>query len=790
MWLPDLPLDPRGVAAGVAVLLVLGLWVVARRPAWIVDRPRSVLGLLALVSAVALATLVRPEPPGLRLRIDPSTESLLPTGDPATETYRRAVRDFGDDQVYVIAMETEDVFRAEHLEALRRVTDAVSRLEGVRSVKSLLRVTSFRYVAEDDWIEVRPFIEDVPRDPAELDRLRARATGDPLYRKVLVSEDGRAAAVNVSFRKMSDGDFIEADLDGRVRAILAAETVPGRRFHVSGRPHIKSVMYHAMLRDLRVLIPVGVALVAGVLALLSHSVRGVVLPLATVGASILWTFAGMAALDRALSVLSVLLAPTLLAVGSVYGVHVVNRYEEEAPAAASAREAAAAVLREMRAPVLIAGVTTAVGFAALLVTDVPAVFEIGAFSVLGVASVTLLSLTGIPAALVLLPRRATPRASPLARVGGRVLERTLAGLAGTACRRPGAVIGGFALLLVLALAAIPRIEVDTDYLSFFDPDAPVRRDFERVNRLLAGAVPLFVVFDGGERGHLREPDVLRRIEAVQQDLDALPGVSRTLSFLDTLRVLNRAVSGDDPAAERIPDTRAGVTELFFMLPKSDLQRFATIDQSAANLVVRTGEVGSAALRALSARIEAVLAERPVPGLRAGLTGNAILLTRAADGVARAQPRTVLLAAAAIFLLLATSLRSLPLGAIAMIPNAVPVLIFFGVLGAGVAPLSLPTSLIGSVALGIAIDATAHYLVRYREERRAGADPRAAVLRCNLRVGRPIAVASLMLIAGFASVGASGFATLREFGQLSALTMAVCALTDLLLLPAILVRARV
>ena len=787
---PALPVDPTSLAAAAATATALGLVVAARRPRWIVARPRSVLACLLAITLAAVAVLVRFDPPGLRLAIDPSTEPLLPAGDPAYHAYRRAVRDFGDDQVYVIAMEADDVFTHANLSALRRVSDAIARLDGVRSVQSLVEVTSFRYEADSDWLEVRPLIEEIPRDPAALAELRARAVRDPLYRRTLVSPDGRAAALNVSFRAMSDGEFIAADLDGTVQRILAGEEREGRRFHVSGRPHIKSVMYHSMARDLAVLIPVALALIGAVLVLLAGSLRDVVLPLATVAAAIVWTFGAIAALGRPLTVLTVLLAPTLLAVGSVYGVHVMNRYQEEAASARDARAAAAATLGNVRAPVLLSGLTTAVGFGAVCVTDVPAVFEIGAFCVLGVGAVTLISLLGIPAALALLPLRAGARRAPTARRLGGLLDRALAGLARLARARPTAVLAAWCVLLGLSLAAIPRIAVDTDYLSFFDPQAPVRVDFERVNALLAGAVPLFVVLEGGAPGHLRDPDVLRAIESLQRRIDELPGVSRTLSFVDTLRVLNRAVGGDDPAEERIPDTRGAVAELLFMLPKSDLQRFATVDHGSANLVVRTGEVGSAALRRLSVRIEAVLREGAPDGLTPHLTGNAILLTRAADGVARAQPRTVSLAAAAIFALLAAGLRSARLGALAMVPNLVPVAIFFGLLGAGVAPLSLPTSLIGSVALGIAIDGTAHYLVRYRAERISGCTPEEAVLRCNLRVGRPIAVASLMLIAGFSSVTASEFATLREFGQLTAVTMAVCALADLLLLPALLVRARV
>jgi predicted RND superfamily exporter protein len=378
--LPAIPLDPLSFTAGAAAVIGFGLWIAARRPLWVVRYPRAVLAVLLVITLSALALLLRTDPPGLRLEIDPSTEPLLPAGDPAYDAYRRAVVDFGDDQIYVIAMESDDVFTHQNLSAMRHASDGIHQLDGVRSVKS---------------------IEEVLRDPAALAELRDRSVRDPLYRKTLVSEDGRAAALNVSFREMSDGDFIAADLDGRVRRILDEQAGDGRRFYVSGRPHIKSVMYHSMIRDLTLLIPV----------------------------------------------------------------------------------------------------------------------------------------------------------------------------------------------------------------------------------------------------------------------------------------------------------------------------------------------------------------------------------------------------VSIFGLLAIGLRSLRIGLVAMVPNAIPVLIFFGLLRAGVAPLSLPTSLIGSVALGIAIDATAHYLVRYRAEREAGSTPEQAVMRCNLRVGRPIAVASLMLIVGFVSVTASEFATLREFGQLSAVTMAVCALTDLLLLPAILVRTR-
>ena len=145
-------------------------------------------------------------------------------------------------------------------------------------------------------------------------------------------------------------------------------------------------------------------------------------------------------------------------------------------------------------------------------------------------------------------------------------------------------------------------------------------------------------------------------------------------------------------------------------------------------------------------------------------------------------QAVCLAAGSIFLLILAGLRSLPLAVIAMIPNVVPVLLFFGLLGAGIAPLSLPTSLIGSVALGIAIDDTVHYIVRYRAERMAGRDPDEASRRASQSVGTAIVTTCAMLVAGYSIIALSGFATLRQFGLLSAGTMILCLVTDLILLP--------
>ena len=776
-------------ALAATLTAVSALFFAAWRPRWVIEYALWILAFMGLLSVLALGSFFEPGTTEIRLWVDPSTAPLLPRDDPAGPIYRQAVADFGDDEVYAVALRCEAVFEQGCLSELQTLSVRLARLEGIRHVSSLMDVTHFEWEPENEWVEIRPFIEEVPSDPAQLASLREEALSDPVYRQTLVGTEGRVAATNLSFKKMDDATFLSSGLDDRVVEILTDEIPETDRFHLAGRPHVKVHVYRGILRDLMILVPLGVIVMAFVLSFFFRSLRGVLLPLGTAFVGNLWTFGLIAALNQPLTLLTGLLSPLLMAIGSVYGVHVMARYEEEALGSAGPSEAALACLQHIRMPAVIATLTTLVGFGALLITDVPAVFDFGLFAMLGIACCSLVALAGIPAWLSRLPLRVR-RDGPV-QSQGRALDQNLGAWAGWVSGRSGGIILVWAILASASALLVPRIEIDTDYLSHFAVDDPVRLDFEAVNQSLAGVVPLYVVVEASGPGGLRDPELLEALGELQDELGRVPGVSRTLSFLDPLRKLNKAFHGNDPAYDRIPEMRPAIAELLFMMPKQEISRYLTLNHTRANIIVRTGAVGSASVLQLERDLKAVLQQNPLPqGAQAQITGNAILLSRSADGITRGQPLSVGFAALAIFVLISLGLKSPKLGAVAMVPNLIPVILFFGALGLGVAPLSLPVSLIGSMALGIAIDDTVHYLVRYRRERESGAAPDEAVLRCTRRVGRPIVITSVMLFLGFLLITVSPFATIGQFGALAAFTMAVCLATDLVLLPALLVKAKV
>ncbi len=791
-------IDPLSFCAGAGGVVGIALAVVWLRAGLVIERSRFVLTIVAGITALAIASFVEVDPLAFRIELDPSSEPLIPAGDPAHASYRAAILNFGTDDVYVIAVQTEDVFTYERLTMLERITGKLRRLDGVRGAESIIGVLSFRYDEKEDYVRVGRFIDEIPKDADELARLREIALADDLYRKTIISPDGRTAAINVTFRPMTDGEFLERDLDGSIQRILEEETLPGVRTFVSGRPHIRAAAHALMVQDLIRLVPLSMLLAAIVVYLLTGSMRSVLVPLSSCLIATIWTYGALAALGYNINVITIALAPTLICVGAVYGVHVMARYESIAAHEPDSPTASLHCLEYSRTPVLIAGFTTCMGFGALLLADIPATNEMGSFAIFGVVSITVLTLTWVPALLSLLSiEESQEHGQPLyerrtraSAFFGRQIERGLQAIGRLTVRHAGRCLIAWALLTAIALALIPRIVIDTDFLRFFDEDSLVRSDFDSVNRLLAGTIPLYVTLIGPGEGTFREPAVLAAVERLQQRIAGLDAVSQVLSTVDLIRVANHAIEGGREGTDRIPDTRAAVAEVVFMIPKAKLRRFATSNHSKANLVVRTGSLGSAAMRDLEQQIRVEIeAVGLPPEIHPDVVGNATLLSHSADGIARNQVMQVGFAALAILVLVCAVFRSVSLGLLSMLPNIVPVVLYFGVLGTGITTLSLPTSLIGCIALGIAIDDTVHFLVAYRHRRAAGETPEVAVADVIRTVGRPIVITSFTLVLGFLAMLLSGFATLREFGYLTALTMGICLTTDLILLPALLVRWR-
>jgi len=755
----------------------------------------------------------------------------------------------------------DDVYAPEVLKRIRDLTDTIAKVDGVAEAVSLINAAD----PVVDVIQPPPLVPELPRTAAESAALRAKLADRPMYLKNLVAPDGRAAGINVFFAEMSDEELARRGTDERIAALVAeADAAGGGRvvhtglphfrvvhtglphfrvvhtglphfrvvhtglphFRVvhTGLPHFKAHSQAAMRTDLRRFVPVSLGIVVVVLALCFRSVRGILLPTMTILVTLVWTLGVMVLSGTPLSLGTISLPPLLLVLASAYCLHVLADYYEEAATGTSPADVVLHLLRSVGTPVVITAITTIVGFLSLTTNQIGSIRELGLFAAIGVAVAILLSLLVVPATLALLPLPKSTRGQHSPALG-----RHLAGLASLGIENRRALIAATIALTVLCLTQVPNIQVDNNLYSFFRAGDPVREATDLVNERLVGSMAFYVVIDADQPGRMKKLDTLERIRALQQEIERLPGVDKTISFVDYAELLDRGsqaggAEGDivvdesgnviEPAGGAAPDAAdapaadpsAGdappsttfwenpaqldtVLQLVASSPKS-FQRVIDKDFSRTHILVRTTLARSSEIRTLVERIAQLAAGLFPPELHARPTGNLILMTRTASDLVTGQIASLAMATAVIFAVMALMFLSVRVGLVAMIPNFVPVIVFFGLMGLTGAPLNLGTSIIASVVLGVVTDDTIHLMSRLSAEIKASADQRAAMLHTFASVGKPALYNSALLFFGFASLATSTFVPLEQFGILSAVTILVAILTELALFPALLATTRI
>ncbi len=737
-----------------------------------------VLAGVVVATLLALAALVDLEDGRSRLHIEPSIESLLPEDSEARTFLAEARRRFGSDESLVLGFAPDALFTTDSLQRIDRITRRLAELEEIRSVTSLTNAVDV--VGTEEGIEIGPFVRAIPEDEAGLAAVRDAVMGNPFTAGSLVARDESATALLLTLAPLDSREYGERGVSDRLLEIAHAEAGDAQIW-LTGGPHFGVANARVLVRETFLLPSLILGAMSLVLVLAFRTVRGVLVPLVTVAVAVVWALGLMVATGHVLNAVTVLVPALLTTLGLSYAIHVVSEYYEVEGERPAVR--AAAATGQVQLPVLLTGLTTAIGFATLILSPLPAVREFGVLSVLGVGCTVLASLTLTPAVLAFLP---LPRRHPPAT--GRA-EGIATRVAHFAVRQRPWIFGGFAAALVLALVGAGSIRVGSDQIRKFPPDSEVRLHYEAVNDRLGGANPLLIVLEGETRDTFKKPEHLREIEELQAWLSADPAVGETTSLVDHLKLLNRGFHENDPEYFALPERQRLVSQILLFGESRELRNLVDVAYQRTVVRVRAKVIDSDDVTALTGRIATRLAELP-DSIDARVTGTSVIISDALDQIIRGQTISVLAAFGIIYVVLAALFVSLRVGLVALLPNAVPVAVYFGALGWTGVSLSPGTSLIAPMVLGIAVDDTIHYFARFiRDAKRLG-DEEKATAATLAAVGPPVTVTTMALCAGFLCLLVSDLSTQREIGVLAAFALAFAWLTDVTFTPALCARMRI
>jgi len=736
---------------------------------------RLVLGALALITAFFAAQL-----PWLQL--DRSADGVLLENDPEFARVAELAETFGLDEILIIAVHGDDVFAPETLEKIRRLTNAATRLDGVADVVSVTNVHDIR--SQGDGLAVAPL---VPRDLATasptLAAARARAVETRIFARHLVSLDGRTATVNLFIETRPDDRFHRADLVAAVSEMAAEEQGP-EELYLAGIPRTKVALSTQLQFDVAVLTPVTVVFLGVVLFLAFGTVRGVALPLLSVGTALVWTLGSMALAGRSISIVSNALPSLLLIVGTSYAMYLLGAYYEHVEAGKDGEAATRDMVEQVAGAVTVSGVTTAIGLFALTLNDVATVKDLGAFGAIGVLSALAVSLTFVPAVLVGFPAKPPRPWGPVS----RWTPQLLGWIADFALRRPRVILVGALVALLGIGAGAWHLEVESDYLSYLPEDSEVVTSARRLHHQISGSVPVYLLLEADRPDGLLDPAVVASTRSLQRFAERHDRIDASLSFVDYIEQIHGELNplqpdGTLPASAEVAAHDLGLYSLFS--PADELWHHISEDRSRGVVLLRTD---LAAAGPLTAAVDEILARSDL--LFAGLpvevsaTGTMMLLNKTSDSISTGLLRGLVVAFVGIGTVLFLVLRSPPLVVAALLPNALPVALVFGLMGLLGLKLNTGTSVVGAIVFGIAVDDTVHFLMRFRRERGSGSGVVDALRAAILGVGRPMIFTSVALAAGFTVFLLSSFTPMVALGGLTTATVLAAILCDLLLLPAL------
>ena len=739
--------------------------------------------LLVLVVTLAAAASCFDAEGRLRITVDPSTEKLLPQDDADRLSFEHLRATFGDTDAVLLAVRFEPVWSADHLGAIARLSAALRRVDGVSSVYSLASAPNLLASGED--IEVSSFTEQAAADPASVPALAQAFERNPVYRGTLVSADGRYAALVVSLEGVDEVRFLRQNYERRFREIAAKET-GSSEIHVTGAPVIKAATTLALLDTLAFTMPTIYGLIVVLLLIAFRSLRAMLTAVVGVSIAMIWTLASAVALEIPLNVVTVITPPLVVTLGLAYAIHLLSDFfSEPAGDAAQRRQRSIHVMRQLAPALLLATATTIAGFLALLINALPAIRQFVVLSVLGVLYLLLLTLFFMPAMLAVLRCGHSERGQ----LGQRLALRFAGPLSRFATRWRGRIIGVALVLVPVCLWLASGIPVGADYVKGFVAQHPARLDYEAINRAFNGANLVSVHIDSHLNDALTEPEMMQAIDALQAWLRAQPEVGAAVSYVDHLKLIQQSMNDGAESAYALPDSAAAAKQLLVFAGGDDLRRLVDPRFREALISVRLNVNDSAEIARFIERARARLALLPEP-LDGELTGSSVLATRTVEQIGKGQWLSLAVAGAVIWGLLALMFTSLRAGLWALLPNLLPVAVYFGLLRLLDIPLNPTNSLIASIVLGIAVDDTVHFLARFNSHARALGNEQLAVEKALAGTLRPTTLNTLALCLGLLMFAGSELKSQVQFGLLASFTLFIAWISEILLTPALATRLKI
>ncbi|MCD6584268.1 MAG: MMPL family transporter [Desulfobacteraceae bacterium] len=654
-----------------------------------------------------------------------------------------------------------------------------------------------------DLIETDPYEKRIiPKTKEEIDAFKHRLTKNPAYRNRLYATDAQTGRITdfgvlIKFAGTLPREAI-------VCAIISiVEAYPELEIFISGVPYVAKYFNEYMQKDLFKNIPLIILVVTFIFYLNFKSLRGVFLPLATLGMAEIWTIGLMGHLGYKITSVGITLPPLLISVGSSYAIHVLNQYYTDFNliTPSDKRFGIKTAMTHISTTVFLAGFTTFAAFITLVTSHVSAIREWAVFSAVGVLLTVFISITLIPCALAILPHK-FPKSLMGKNKSRKItfVDRLLVIIARLVITHPRKIYVVVGIILAVSIAGACRLKVDTDILHYFKADDPVKQNVTIAGDKFGGGWGFSIIIDANEPDGVKTPEFLNTIESIRKwlmaDENADLNIGRTDAFTDFIKRMHMAMNNDDPNYFKIPENRMDIMDYLEIYSGDDddsdgridaFEPFVDADFQQNNILARLGHktddrVGTTKVKYILNKIKAHLTATLPDAYSFTVTGYPAIEVQLAHYIVTGQLTGLILSLFIVALVIIILFKKFAAGPLALIDMGVTIIINFGIMGWFGIDLDMVTSIIASITIGIGVDDTIHFLNTYRHYKHKDINISNAIEKTLYVAGKAIIFTSLALTGGFLVLMTSSFQPIILFGILISLTMVNTTIGSILLIP--------
>jgi len=709
------------------------------------------------------------------ISINSDIVSSLPDDDPAALLFKNIGNQFGGNEMGMIVLESDNVFKNDLLKHVKQITDSLKITHGVSTVTSLTNILDIK--STEEGIEIGKLVDEynLPNSQSQLDSLKSYVFSKEMYKGAIVSEDGTATVIMFTLLPDADKQAVAKEIKEKTEALNLPEII-----YFGGLPFMVNDVSDLIISDIVWLLPIVFIVIALILYISFKSLRGVIMPLLTAGIAVIWTVGIMVTAGHELTIILNIVPIILLAVGSAYTIHVINSFNVSKTT--DINQTIIKALGYVIIPVVLAAVTTAIGFVSFVLgAYLTMIRDFGIFTAIGVMVSLILAIFFVPALTSVFSKNDNKKTADLTEKKTILSHVILQPLSNLLFKHPKYIFSIWGILMVISIVGMFLIKTSTNMADYFKKDNPTRISEDLMQKKFGGSFPVFVVFDGD----VQSPEVLKTMIKTEQFMKQDPNISITQSVADLIEQMNDAML----EGKKIPDDRTKIEQLWFLLDGQDIMpQLVSEDLDRGIIQSKFASVENKEIEAFTKKMQQFIEENSNENCKIELTGMPSVYVRLNDSLIKSQFSSLLIALVLVVLIVGMIFRSISKGIYATIPIIATILVLFGFMGFTGIPLDIATVLVGSIALGIGIDYSIHFISGFNSHLKENGDAEKAIEKTLLSSGKAIIINVTSVAAGFLVLLFSQLVPLQNFGLLVAISMFGSGLGSLTLLPVILILA--